>query len=316
VTAPKLRRILRRRTRAVSDDGSMSLRDHLVELRQRLIKALLFIALGAVVGWLLYPYILDILKEPYCSIPAERRFPPDVNGECKLTFFGPLDGFLLRFKVAGIAGALLSAPLWLYQLWAFVTPGLRRSERRWTVAFVAASTVLFAAGAALSYLTLSKALGLLITTAGEGTVAAIEVTRYLGFVTTMLLVFGVSFELPLLVIMLNLVGILPYRVLAKWQRTAIFLIFVFAAVATPSQDPISMSMLALPMCLLFEGAVLVAFVHDRRRARRDAIESFHALSDDEASPLDTTPSSLDAVTDVDQVTDLGEVDAGGGAGRR
>jgi len=316
VTAPKLRRILRRRTRAVSDDGSMSLRDHLVELRQRLIKALLFIALGAVVGWLLYPYILDILKEPYCSIPADRRFPPDVNGECKLTFFGPLDGFLLRFKVAAIAGALLSAPFWLYQLWAFVTPGLRRSERRWTVAFVAASTVLFAAGAALSYLTLSKALGLLIATAGEGTVAAIEVTRYLGFVTTMLLVFGVSFELPLLVIMLNLVGILPYRMLAKWQRTAIFLIFVFAAVATPSQDPISMSMLALPMCLLFEGAVLIAFFHDRRRARRDAIESFHALSDDEASPLDTTPSSLDAVTDVDQVTDLGEVDAGGGAGRR
>jgi len=174
VTAPKLRRILRRRTRAVSDDGSMSLRDHLVELRQRLIKALLFVALGAVVGWLLYPYILDILKEPYCSIPADRRFPPDVNGECKLTFFGPLDGFLLRFKVAAIAGALLSAPFWLYQLWAFVTPGLRRSERRWTVVFVAASTVLFAAGAALSYLTLSKALSLLITTAGEGTVAAIE----------------------------------------------------------------------------------------------------------------------------------------------
>lgn len=282
----------------------MSLRDHLVELRQRLVKALLFIALGAVLGWVLYPQLLEILKHPYCQIPAEHRFPPDVHGDCKLTFFGPLDGFLLRFKVAAIAGAVISAPLWLYQLWAFITPGLRRTERRWTVLFVVASTLLFAAGAALSYLTLTKALGLLILTAGEGTVAAIEVTRYLGFVTTMLFVFGVSFELPLLVAMLNLVGILPYRVLAKWQRMAIFLIFVFAAVATPSQDPISMSALAVPMCLLFEGAVLLAFFHDRRKARRQAVESFHDLPDDVASPLDETPSSLD------------EADASGDTARR
>jgi sec-independent protein translocase protein TatC len=209
-----------------------------------------------------------------------------VPGECSLLFTGPLDGFVLRFKVAGIAGAVLSAPLWLYQLWAFITPGLRRNERRWTVAFVLSSTVLFAAGAFLSYLTIAKALGLLVNLAGPGTVAAIEVTRYLGFVMTMLLVFGVSFELPLLTVLLNMVGILSYRRLLRWQRMTIFLIFVFAAVATPSQDPISMCMLAIPMCLLFEGAVLVAFLHDRRKQRRRAVESFHDLPDDVASPLD------------------------------
>jgi sec-independent protein translocase protein TatC len=272
----------------------MPLREHLIELRSRLLKALLFIALGMIVGWLLYPQILDILKEPYCALPPDRRFPPDrVPGECQLLFTGPLDGFMLRFKVAGIAGAVLSAPFWLYQVWAFVTPGLHRNERRWTVAFVLGSTLLFAAGTVLSYLTISKALNLLVNVAGTGTVAAIEVTRYLGFVMTMLLVFGVSFELPLLIVLLNLVGILSFRRLLRWQRMAIFLIFVFAAVATPSQDPISMCMLAVPMCLLFEAAVLVAWVHDRRKERREAAESFHDLPDDVASPLDPSPSSLD-----------------------
>jgi sec-independent protein translocase protein TatC len=271
----------------------MPLREHLIELRQRLVKSFLFIAVGAVVGWFLYPDILSILKEPYCNIPPEHRFSPGPDGACVLPFFAPLDGFLLRFKVAGITGAMLSAPFWLYQLWAFVTPGLRRVERRWTVVFVAASTVLFAAGAVLSYFTLAKALTLLVTTAGPGTVAAIEVTRYLGFVMTMLLVFGVSFELPLLVVLLNRVGVLSAERLRRWQRMAIFLIFVFAAIATPSQDPISMSMLAIPMCLLFELAVLVAWVHDRRKARREALEGFHDLSDDEASPLDDTPSPVD-----------------------
>jgi sec-independent protein translocase protein TatC len=274
----------------------MPLREHLVELRSRVLKALLFIALGMIAGWLLYPHILEILKEPYCALPPDRRFPPDrVSGECQLLFTGPLDGFMLRFKVAGIAGAVLSAPFWLYQVWAFVTPGLHRNERRWTVAFVLGSTLLFAAGTVLSYLTISKALNLLVNVAGEGTVAAIEVTRYLGFVMTMLLVFGASFELPLLIVLLNLVGILSFRRLLRWQRMAIFLIFVFAAFATPSQDPISMCMLAIPMALLFEAAVLVAWVHDRRKERREAAESFHDLPDDVASPLDPSPSSLDEV---------------------
>lgn len=273
----------------------MPLREHLIELRQRLVKALLFIGLGAIVGWVLYPQILEILKEPYCDIPVEHRLQTGPAGTCDLPFFSPLDGFVLRFKVAGIVGMVFSAPFWLYQLWAFITPGLRRHERRWSVVFVASSTVLFAAGAALSYLTLSKALTLLVTIAGEGTVAAIEVTRYIGFVTTMLLVFGVSFELPLLVIMLNLVGVLSAERLLRWQRVAIFLIFVFAAIATPSQDPISMCMLAIPMALLFEAALLIAWLHDRRKARREAVEGFHDLSDDEASPLDDTPSPLDEV---------------------
>ena len=290
-----LRRVMRRRQRVV--DGTMSLRDHIAELRSRLIKALLFVLLGAVVGWILYPQILDILKDPYCALPEDRRFNPS-NGEgCQLAFFGPMDGFVLRLKVGAICGIILASPFWLYQLWSFVTPGLRRHEKRWSMVFVFAATLLFLGGAVLSYFTIGKALSLLINLAGPGTVAVLSVTDYISFVTAMLLVFGAAFELPLLVTMLNLVGVLPAAKLLRWQRLSVFLIFVFAAVATPSQDPFSMLMLAIPMSLLFELSVLLAWLHDRRKARREAAESFVGFDDDEMSPLDTTIQPVDDPAD-------------------
>ncbi|MFL6130003.1 MAG: twin-arginine translocase subunit TatC [Mycobacteriales bacterium] len=290
--------MVRRRQRPA--DGTMSLRDHIAELRSRLLKALLFIGLGAIVGWILYPTILNVLKEPYCQLPADQRLVTG-SGGCKLIFTAPLDGFVLRLKVGAICGVILAAPFWLYQLWAFVTPGLHRRERRWTVLFVGLSSVLFAAGAVLSYFTIQKALALLVGFAGDATVAAIDAPRYIGFVTSMLLVFGAAFELPLLVSMLNLVGVLSAARLIRWQRLAIFLIFVFAAVATPSQDPISMCMLAIPMSLLFELAVLLAWLHDRRKARREAAGSFADLPDDVTSPLDLTVQPIDDPTPVDDV---------------
>jgi sec-independent protein translocase protein TatC len=297
-----LRRVVgRNRTAPRSPDGTMSLRDHLSELRSRLIKALLMVAIGAVVGWIFYPHILDVLKEPYCALPADRRFSPSPNAaSCQLAFFGPLDGFVLRLKIGVICGIILSSPFWLYQLWAFVTPGLRRNEKRWTSIFVFAATLLFAAGAVISYFTIGKALTLLVNLAGNGTFAVLAVKDYVSFVTSMLLVFGAAFELPLLISMLNLVGVLPAAVLKKWQRMAIFLIFVFAAVATPSQDPISMCMLAIPMSLLFEGSVLLAHIHDKRKAKREAAAGFGELSDDEISPLDVSVEPIDGPTPLDR----------------
>ena len=298
MTVPNpLRRILRRRPR--EDEGTMSLRDHIAELRSRLLKALLFVALGAVVGWILYPQIIDVLKQPYCDLPPDRRFQGSGDGGCQLIFTSPLDGFMLRLKVGAISGMILAAPFWLYQLWAFITPGLRRRERRYTVAFVAISTVLFAAGAALAYLTIENALALLVGLAGDSALAVIDIVKYMSFVTSMLLVFGVAFELPLLVVMLNLVGVLSAARLRRWQRLAVFGIFVFAAVATPSQDPFSMLMLGIPMALLFELAILVAWIHDRRKARREAAESFAELPDDVASPLDLTVEPVDGLDPVD-----------------
>ena len=291
-----LRRLVRRRQRTV--DGTMSLRDHIAELRSRLLKALFFVAIGAVVGWILYPRILDVLIQPYCDLPASQRLLSG-DGQCKLIFTSPLDGFVLRLKVGAICGIILAAPFWVYQLWAFITPGLHRREKRWTVGFVVLSSLLFAAGAVISYFTISKALALLVGFAGDSTVAAIDAPKYVGFVTSMLLVFGAAFELPLLVTALNRVGVLSAARLIHWQRMAIFLIFVFAAVATPSQDPISMCMLAVPMCILFEIAVLFAWLHDRRKARRQAAEGFGDLADDEISPLDTSASPIDDLDPVD-----------------
>lgn len=281
-----------RRKPARDPEGRMSVLDHLRELRRRLIAVIAIIAVGAIVGWVLYNPILEILKHPYCTIPYQHRLGALSQRDCNLFFRGPLDGFTIRLKVSFIAGAILTAPIWLYQLWAFVTPGLRKNERRWTIAFVLTSSVLFFAGMALAYLTLAKGLRVLIVSAGSGTQAALDVTSYISFVTLMLLVFGASFELPLLIVMLNLVRVLPFAVLKRGQRIGIFLIFVFAAVATPSTDPFTMIAMALPMCLLFEGAVLFAFFNDRRRARLQIAEDEARLPDDVASSIDPIPEQL------------------------
>jgi len=277
----------------------MSVLDHLRELRRRLILVMIIVAIGAIVGWLVYNPLLEILKQPYCNIPYQHRLGAQnqSGSQCKLLFRAPLDGFTIRLKVSVIAGAILTAPLWLYQLWAFVTPGLRRNERRWTIAFVATSSVLFALGMGLAYFTLYKGLNVLVTQAGTGTQAGLDVTSYISFVVLMLVIFGVSFELPLLIIMLNAVRVLPFSLLRRGQRIGIFAVFVFAAVATPSTDPFTMVAMALPMVLLFELAVLWCFLHDRRRARRKLAAQEEALSDDVASTVDPLPEQLDRQTE-------------------
>jgi sec-independent protein translocase protein TatC len=264
-------------------EGRMSVIEHLRELRRRLIVMVLIISAGAVIGYVFYPQILHVLSRPYCSVPADRRFSSAGSKHCDLIYTGVLDGFTTRLKVAFIAGAALTAPFWLYQVWAFITPGLRKNERRYTVVFVAASTVLFIMGAGLAFVVLSKGLQVLIGSSGAGTQALLTANSYLSFVTLMLVVFGAAFELPLLVVMANLVGVLSGKLLKKSQRVGIFLIFVFAAVATPSTDPFTMCAMAVPMCILFEASVLFAVVHDRRKAARLAEP---LLDDDVPSTLD------------------------------
>jgi sec-independent protein translocase protein TatC len=271
----------------------MSVIDHLRELRHRIIVALLIIAAGAIVGYVFYDPILRFLEHPYCSVPYKHRFP-GTDTSCHLIYNQVLAGFTTRLKVSFIAGAVLTGPLWLYQIWAFVTPGLRKNERKYTIAFVVASTVLFVTGVALAYAVVSKGLRFLLGAAGSGTQALLTIDSYLSFLTLMLIIFGVSFELPLIVIMANMVGVLPARWLVKSQRVAIFLIFLFAAVATPSTDPFTMIAMAAPMCLLFEGSVLFAVIHDRRKARRKAEAA--QLADEDAdvpSRIDPIPRSLD-----------------------
>lgn len=290
-------RMMRRlRRRPANPEARMSVLDHLRELRRRLIVVVLVIGAGAVLGWALYDPVLHFLEHPYCNVPAKHRYNGGDGKSCDLIYTGVLDGFTTRLKVSVITGTVFTAPIWLYQIWAFITPGLRKNERRYTVAFIVTSSLLFAGGVALAYVVLSKGLNVLLASAGSGTQALLTVNSYLSFVTLMLVIFGAAFELPLLVVMANLAGVLPARLLRRSQRLAIFLIFVFAAVATPSTDPFTMCAMAVPMVLLYEGAVLFAVLRERRRARRIALAAASAeqLDDETPSRVDPIPQPIGA----------------------
>ncbi|HYZ09233.1 MAG TPA: twin-arginine translocase subunit TatC [Pseudonocardiaceae bacterium] len=269
----------------------MTLMEHLFELRNRLFVAMVALVAGAVIGyiwWSVSPFGLsslgDLVTGPYCGLPQTQRFAPN-PGQCQLLQTGPFEAFNTRLKVGVAAGAVLTGPLWLYQIWAFITPGLYSKERRFAMSFVAVASVLFAVGAVLAYFVVPAALRFLAGVGDGQFVTALTADRYISLLLTMLLVFGVSFELPLLVVMLNRVGVLPYAKLRAWQRGIVFGLFVLAAVATPGQDPVSMIALSAALVVLFELSVLIAFLHDRRLARRRAEQGWEDLDPDEAAPL-------------------------------
>lgn len=274
----------------------MSLIAHLRELRNRIAIALLFIGIATAFCFWWYDHGLgEFIRAPYCAIPADNRAfgTGSTSGDCKLLVTDVFGGALIRLKIAFIAGIVISAPLWLWQLWRFITPGLKRNERRYALTFVGVASTLFALGAVLAYYSLRAGLKILLGLAGSNVAVALTAQDYLGFVVSVLLAFGVSFELPLLLVALNLVGVLSHEVMAKSRRWIFFLTLVFAAFVTPTQDPFTMLLMALPMCLLFEAAIQIARVVDKRRARRESVEHFHDVPDDEASPLEPTPSRLD-----------------------
>ena len=275
----------------------MSLIAHLTELRNRIGKALFFVLIATAVAFWWYEHGLgEFIRAPYCGLDSDLRAlgTGGTAEDCDLLVTDVIGGALIRLKIAFIVGIVLSAPFWLYQLWAFITPGLKRNEKRYGVSFVAASSSLFALGAGLAYISLAKGLELLLGLAGDGVAIALTAQDYIGFVIALLLAFGVSFELPLIAVVLNLIGVLSYEALRKGRRWIYFLTIVFAAFITPTQDPFTMLLMAAPMCVLFELAIQIARFVDRRRAKRAAAEHFHDLDDDEASPLDASPSSLDA----------------------
>jgi sec-independent protein translocase protein TatC len=285
---------LRRRRPLRDPAATMTLVAHLTELRNRIAKALFALLVATAVAFWWYEHGLgDFIRAPYCDLPAGLRFTQGSEQECGLLITDVLGGVFIRLKVSFLCGAVLSAPFWLYQLWAFITPGLKRSEKRYGFGFVAVSSLLFALGATLAYVSLSAGLELLLGLAGSGTVIALTAQDYIGFALSLLVAFGVSFEVPLVAVALNLVGVLSYEALRGARRWIFFLTIVFAAFVTPTQDPFTMLLMAGPMIVLFELAIQVARFVDRRRAKRAAVEHFHDLSDDEASPLNAAPSALD-----------------------
>jgi sec-independent protein translocase protein TatC len=274
-------------------DGSMTLIEHVRELRNRLFWASLGLVVGLIVGFLLSQWMFHVLEQPYCKLPSSIN----ENGKCDFVVLGVGDTLILRLKIALWIGLIVGAPVWLYQLWAFIAPGLHRHERKWAYVFVAIAAPLFAVGAVLAYLVVGHSLNFIMTAGVLGEATKLEIGSYIGFITSMILLFGAAFEFPLILLMLNFTGVTSAKRLLSWWRVVIFLSFAFAAVATPDPGPFGMTLLALCMSLLYFIAVGVAFINDRRKGRGKEI--YADLDDDQISPLDIEPEPVGAGSRVE-----------------
>jgi len=278
----------------------MPLTEHLRELRGRLVKSGLAIAIGMVIGWIYYDRLFAILSAPFNSVVEQARTE---GRTVMLALTGVADPFVLQMQLSAVFGVIVSSPVWLYQLWRFVTPGLHKNERRWGLGFVAVAVPLFLAGVALAYTVLPLGLQILFGFTPDGVENIVAVDRYLSFFLRMVLIFGVGFLVPLLLVLLNFAGILSGERLLSWWRWIIVTVMVFAAVATPTGDPINLMLLAGPILVLVFIAVGIALLNDKRRARRRRHEpDFSQLDDDETSPLDVTPSPLEDPSGLDETT--------------
>ncbi|MEY2423964.1 MAG: sec-independent protein translocase protein TatC [Acidimicrobiaceae bacterium] len=239
----------------------MTLMEHLLELRRRLIRTCIAVGIAAIVGWFLYPWVFSFLLHPYREI-ASRSI---AGGNLLVT--SPLEGFAIRLKLTAYVATALSMPVILWQTWQFVSPGLYRHERRYALPFIASSIVLFVMGAYIAYWTLPKALAWLADIGGTDITQAYTADKYFQLIAYMMLAFGIGFEFPILLIFLQIAGIVTNETLRKYWRHAIVVIAIVVAVATPSNDPFSMLALSVPLWLFYGLAVVFGMVRNRRRRR-------------------------------------------------
>lgn len=263
-------------SRRPSADDAMPLAEHLRELRSRLIRSLIAIVFGMVAAWIWYPELFAVLRRPFDAVMGEQ---------VTLALTGVADPFTLQIQVSAVGGVVLASPIWLYQLWRFITPGLHSNERRWALGFVGVAVPLMGFGAWLAYTVMPIGLQVLFGFTPDGVQNIVGVDRYLSFFFRMLLVFAIGFLAPLLLVLLNFADLLRGRTLLKSWRGIVMGTMVFGAVATPTGDPVNLLLLSGPILLLLFGAIGIALLNDRRRRRRGLLFDDEQWSDDEQSPL-------------------------------
>ena len=274
-----------RAQRRANPEGRMPVMDHIRELRNRVVKMLLALAAGTVAGFVVFNPVWKVIERPLCHAVIRGQTGCTTLGVNQLALSGPLDSFYLRVKVAVIVAVIVSSPVWLYQVWAFIAPGLYARERRWGYIFLGTAVPLFLTGVALAYLSLGRSMHYLLGLTPSGVANIISVDEYMSFVMAMLLAFGIAFLVPLLIIMLNLAGILTHERFRKWRRVLIFAVFLIAGMANPSPDPITMLILGGACAALVEVAEFIVWSHDRRRARLHP-DPYAGLADDQLSPIE------------------------------
>jgi sec-independent protein translocase protein TatC len=281
-------------------EGRMPLGDHIRELRTRLFRASVGILLGAIVGWFIHQWVIQLLENTVCTDMSIHGVgtpsPQCPNGVVTIT--GATTSISISLKVSLLVGLLLASPVWLYQLWAFIAPGLHKNEKKYSLGFVAVGVPLFAAGAELCYLIFPTIMRVLFGFTPKGVSSNLPLDSLISFFMRMVLIFGASFEVPLIVVALNFTGVLSAERLKKSWRYVTFGIFIFAAAAVPTGEPLGMTALAAPMCLLYYGAIGIAVMNDKRRAARNINAG---LTPDEASDVDLNPVPVEQARPVEQV---------------
>jgi sec-independent protein translocase protein TatC len=263
----------------VGPDGRMALSDHFRELRARLIRSALLLVVLFFVALFFYDQLFNLVMHPY----NDAREQLGESTQTTAYIQGATGPLMLQMKLSGVAALVVASPYWLYQIWAFILPGLHPNETKYTRMFAAVAGPLFILGIAVGYYVLPKGLKVLIGFTPAHVQNLVEFDAYFTFFIRMLLVFGIAFEIPLFVVLLNLAGIVRGRTLGRYRPWIVIGTMVFAAVATPSTDPFSMLMLAIPMLILFMISEVIARTSDRIRGRDK--EGTDQWADDELSPL-------------------------------
>jgi sec-independent protein translocase protein TatC len=290
--------------RSADDAARMPLVEHIRELRNRIIKAALAILIGAIIGFIFRSHVLHALETPVCNIKGVigvgQRNPQCPNGA--IVYQGPTAQVSLSFKIAMYVGIVLASPVWLYQVWAFLAPGLYKKEKRYSLAFIGAAVPLFCGGVVVCYYLFPVIMQVLLSfLGGTGASTLLDADQYMTFFLQMMTVFGVSFVLPLVLVLFNFIGILSSKNMRKYWRIIVLVIFIFGAIAVPTGDPFGMSALAIPICVLYFGAVGIAELNDRRRARKKAAMPGANLSPDEATDLDLNPQPIEDAQSLEDI---------------